>query len=150
MFPKETVLTGSLQARSVSEILEKDLRCCWLLRKVSRVVCNLDNVGMKFLMHVRNGSIHLSPVAFFQPRYRSNHPEIYLFLLSKKKIVDQSIRKTFNLILKEAALLTTAVQHARRQKKSQMLFDFKFLCYVVLPYKVRHFTKGRYTSDLLL
>ena len=63
---------------------------------------------------ITHGSIALATVAIssdcravlpFKPNYRLAHPEKYLFLLSKKKILDQSIQKIFYFILKKEALL---------------------------------------------
>ena len=44
-------------------------------------------------------------MVLFQPKCRLGHPENSLFSLSKKIILDQSIRKTLYLILKTGALM---------------------------------------------
>ena len=71
---------------------------------------------------------------FFQPKSRLGHPEIYLFLLSKKHFKDQSIQKKLYLILKKNSLvsrlkpLCSAVHLYRlAQLKHYVLLQTKYL-----------------------
>ena len=57
--------------------------------------------------------LHLafSPVLLIQPKYRFRHPEILSFFTSQKKILDQSIHKMFNSLLKTGAFITTFMKN---------------------------------------
>ena len=84
------------------------------------------------------------PVLLFQPKYRLGHPENQLILLSKKKILDQSIQKTFYLILKTEAL-TKTYQGMHDVKRSVLYFTRNI--YQVTPKTICFHNLKRYFLD---
>ena len=68
-----------------------------------------------------------APVLPFLPNYRLAHHGNYLFLLSKKKNLDQSIQKIFYLILKKEALFGT-LYFSRQVRKLSKPELCRWLC----------------------